>query len=54
MISLFAKKARGLMCRFVVENNISNPEEMKAFDLDGYFYNPVLSKENEWVFTRDH
>lgn len=54
MISFFAKRARGLMCRFVVENNITNPEEMKAFDLDGYYYNVDLSKENEWVFTRDH
>lgn len=54
MISFFAKKARGLMCRFVIENSISNPEEMKAFDLDGYNFNPGLSKDNEWVFTRDH
>ena len=54
IISFYAKKARGLMCRFVVENNISDPEEMKAFDMDGYYYNTEASSENEWVFVRDH
>ena len=54
MISFFAKKARGLMCRFVVENNITNSEEMKAFDLEGYYFNAGLSKGDEWVFTREH
>lgn len=54
MISIYAKKARGMMCRFVVENKISDPEEMKAFDLDGYYFNPGLSKGNDWVFTREH
>ena len=52
MISFFAKKARGLMCRFIVQNNISNPEELKAFDLNGYYFNNQLSKGNNWVFTR--
>ncbi|HCR90260.1 MAG TPA: peroxide stress protein YaaA [Prolixibacteraceae bacterium] len=54
IISFFARKARGLMCRFVVENNISKPEEMKAFDLEGYYFNSGLSNGDEWVFTRDH
>jgi len=54
IISFFAKKARGLMCRFVVENNIDDPEEMKAFDQEGYYFNPGLSNDNKWVFTRDH
>ena len=52
MISFFAKKARGSMCRFIVQNNISNPEELKAFDLEGYYFNNELSKEYNWVFTR--
>jgi cytoplasmic iron level regulating protein YaaA (DUF328/UPF0246 family) len=52
MISFFAKRARGLMSRFVIQNNISDPEEMKAFDLEGYFYNNQLSKGDNWVFTR--
>ncbi len=54
IISFFAKKARGLMSRFIVENNISNPEDLKAFDLEGYYYNNRLSKGSNWVFTRDN
>ncbi len=53
MISFFAKKARGLMCRFMVQNKISNAEELKAFDLEGYYFNNNLSEGNKWVFTRD-
>lgn len=52
MVSFFAKKARGLMSRFIILNNISDPEEIKAFDLEGYYFNNQLSKENDWVFTR--
>ena len=54
MISFFAKKARGLMTRFIIQNQITNPEEIKAFNMDGYMYNPSLSKNLEPVFTRDH
>jgi cytoplasmic iron level regulating protein YaaA (DUF328/UPF0246 family) len=52
MISIFAKRARGLMSRFIIQNNLSDPEEIKAFDLEGYYFNNHLSKENDWVFTR--
>jgi cytoplasmic iron level regulating protein YaaA (DUF328/UPF0246 family) len=52
MISFFAKKARGLMSRFVIQNRITDPEEIKAFDLEGYYYNNQLSKADNWVFTR--
>jgi cytoplasmic iron level regulating protein YaaA (DUF328/UPF0246 family) len=54
MISFFAKKARGLMVRFIAQNNITNPEELKAFDSDGYYFNNNLSNDKKWVFTRDH
>ena len=54
MISFFAKKARGLMTRFIIQNQITNPDEIKAFNLDGYMYNPSLSTDLEPVFTRDH
>jgi len=53
IISFYAKKARGLMCRFMVENKITRPDELKAFDLEGYYYNNELSKGNNWIFTRD-
>lgn len=51
-IMMYAKKARGMMARFIIENEIKNPEDLKAFDTDGYVFNPQLSKNNEWVFTR--
>jgi hypothetical protein len=54
MISFFAKKARGLMSRFIVQNRLSDPEDLKAFDLEGYYFNNELSKGKDWVFTRDH
>ena len=54
IVSFYAKKARGLMTRFIVQNRIENPEELKAFDAEGYYYNNQLSKENQPVFTRDH
>lgn len=52
MVSFFAKKARGLMSRFIIQNQISDPEEIKAFDLEGYYFNNQLSKADNWVFTR--
>ena len=53
MISFFAKKARGLMTRFIIENNISDVENLQAFDYEGYIFNPRLSKPGNPVFTRD-
>jgi len=52
MVSFFAKRARGLMSRFIIQNQISNPEEMKAFDIEGYYFNNELSNGDSWVFTR--
>ncbi len=54
VISFYAKKARGLMTRFIIENAINTPEELKAFDYEGYYYNNQLSTEQKPVFTRDH
>lgn len=51
-IMVFLKKARGYMCRFIVKNKINNPKDLLAFEMDGYVYNPKLSKENDLVFTR--
>lgn len=52
MVSFFAKRARGLMSRFIIQNNITDPEEIKAFDMEGYYFNNELSKEDNWIFTR--
>jgi len=52
MVSFFAKKARGLMSRFIITNGITDPEEIKAFDCEGYYFNNDLSKGDSWIFTR--
>ncbi len=54
MISFFAKKARGMMAAFVIENRIENAEDLKAFDSEGYAWNQRLSdtENNQWVYTR--
>jgi len=52
MISFFAKKARGLMTNFILKNRISNPEELKLFNMEGYEFNAQLTEGNNWVFTR--
>jgi len=52
MITIYAKKARGLMTRFIIQNKINNAEDLKHFDSEGYFYNEELSKGNEYIFTR--
>ncbi len=53
IISFFAKKARGLMTRFIIQNKITDPEHLKTFDLAGYIFNPHLSNDTEFVFTRE-
>ncbi len=52
MISFFAKKARGLMANYVIENGITDLEQLKQFNAAGYEYNSEFSKGNDWVFTR--
>jgi cytoplasmic iron level regulating protein YaaA (DUF328/UPF0246 family) len=51
-ISLYAKMARGRMTRFIIQNNINTPEELKLFDMNGYRYDDHLSSDKEFVFTR--
>ncbi len=53
VIAIFAKKARGLMSRFIIQYKITDLEHIKAFDDDGYLYNERLSNHETWVFTRD-
>ena len=52
IISFYAKRARGLMARYVVENRISNPVDLKGFNLDGYKYIPSESTEEKPLFRR--
>ena len=53
IISFFAKKARGLMTRYIIDNKIEDPEDLKKFDVAGYSYNQAMSSAREWVFTRE-
>lgn len=52
IIGVHAKKARGLMSRFIIKNRMQEPETLKMFVEEGYRYNPDLSNEQDWVFTR--
>mgnify|MGYP002846504243 CR=1 FL=1 len=52
IISFFAKKARGTMASFIVQNRITSPNGIKSFTEDGYVFNESLSSEREWIFTR--
>ena len=51
-IAISSKKARGMMTRFIVENNITNISDIKSFDYDGYMFHEELSTEKELIFTR--
>ncbi|MBU3142021.1 peroxide stress protein YaaA [Clostridium sp. CF012] len=51
-ITIYTKRARGLMSRFIIENNIILPSELKEFNKEGYSYNDYLSSDTELVFTR--
>ncbi len=52
-ISFFAKRARGLMTRFVVRQRIDDPEGLKEFAEEGYGFNSDLSTGDRLVFTRE-
>lgn len=53
IVAFYAKKARGLMSRYIIENGISNPEDLKGFDYKGYYYDDSESTENKFAFKRD-
>ena len=52
IISFSAKKARGLMARYIISNRITQPNELKKFNIGGYQFCSTLSGEREWIFTR--
>ena len=54
IISFYAKKARGMMSRFVIEERINDPAALKQFDVQGYRYSAEQSKPDNLVFLRDH
>lgn len=54
IISFFAKKARGAMARYMVQNQISDLDGLKAFDSGGYVFKPKLSNDSKIVFVRPY
>ena len=52
IISFYAKKARGLMVRYILDNNIETTEGLKGFNSEGYAFDANLSNEKELIFTR--
>ncbi len=52
IISFYAKKARGLMVRYMIDKRVSTPEQLTAFDYSGYQYDESASSSTSMVFTR--
>jgi cytoplasmic iron level regulating protein YaaA (DUF328/UPF0246 family) len=48
----FAKKARGLMVRYIIDNQVKTIDDLKHFDEENYRFEENMSSENELVFTR--
>ncbi len=53
IIGVYAKRARGLMVRYLIQHRLQQPEQLKAFDWEGYRYADGLSDDSTYVFTRD-
>lgn len=52
MISFYAKKARGLMSRYIIQQRLTQPSQLKKFDVEGYQFVASESSDNELVFKR--
>lgn len=53
VISFFAKKARGLMARYQIQNKVNTIEDLKSFNQNGYYFSSEMSKDNGLVFIRE-
>ncbi len=54
IVSFYAKKARGAMARFIIQNRLKDPQAIRDFDSGGYRYNAEISEGDSWVFLRDY
>jgi len=52
IVMTYAKRARGLMVRYILDNNVNSLEELKGFNVEGYGFSEALSSDSEFVFTR--
>lgn len=53
IVAFFAKKARGMMARYIVQHRLTEPEEIKTFDTAGYAFDAKASHGAQWVFSRE-
>lgn len=53
IVSFFAKKARGRMANYMVQNRLTDPQSLKDFNLDHYYFDAERSGEKHFVFLRD-
>lgn len=54
IVSFFAKRARGAMARYIIQNQLTDPDDLQGFGTGGYAYAPELSEPNAPVFLRDY
>jgi cytoplasmic iron level regulating protein YaaA (DUF328/UPF0246 family) len=54
MVSFFAKRARGAMARFIIQNRATHLDDIKGFNIGGYAFDGDLSEGAKWVFVRDY
>lgn len=52
IVMMYAKHARGSMARYLIQNQLTNIEELKLYNIDGYSFDANQSNENEWFFVR--
>ena len=52
IVMTYAKRARGLMVRYILDNNVNSLDELKGFNVEGYGFSEALSTDSEFVFTR--
>ncbi len=52
MVMMYAKNARGKMARFLIQNELSDINDLKHYSLDGYSYDAIHSTQDEWCFVR--
>ena len=52
VISIYAKKARGLMSSYILKNQLKRVEDIKHFDAEGYYFNDIISDKEQFIFTR--
>jgi cytoplasmic iron level regulating protein YaaA (DUF328/UPF0246 family) len=52
IISFYAKRARGLLARYATVNGVSDPEQLKEFNVDGYAFDSKASTASSWMFRR--